>query len=85
MVDEAETMKLSDYIKRLKRKKSKKSKLKPNECPRCGYDGTGRIKDGPNKGKKFPDGFATKILPTGKMSYCQNCQYTEFNDKQVSK
>jgi hypothetical protein len=53
-----------------KNKKTPKKKLKPNECPRCHYDGSTKVKVGHCKGMIFENGFA---IQPGSEHYGKHC------------
>lgn len=63
-----------EWIKRLDKKmKSKARNLKPNECPRCHYDGRGPVKSGPYKGDNFFRGYRDHAHDNTK--WCDLCYF----------
>lgn len=56
-----------------KNKKIPKKKLKPNECPRCHYDGSTKVKVGHCKGIIFENGFAINPELKHHGKHCPAC------------
>ena len=52
-------------------------KLKPKECPRCHYDGSGKVKAGPCKGMKFEKGFTLEPGIEHQGRHCPSCGFWE--------
>lgn len=69
-----------NWIKRLDRKmKNTKRNLKPNECPRCHYDGIGPVKSGPFKDVKGFSGFTKfETVSSGTILRCDICKYQKL-------
>jgi len=67
------------WKKRLIRKSEKESKkqLKANECPRCHYDGSTKVKAGPCKGRIFEKGFVLEPGIEHQGKHCPACGYWE--------
>ncbi len=56
-----------------KNKKKPNKKLKPNECPRCNYDGSTKVKVGHCKGMIFENGFVIQPGLEHQGKHCPAC------------
>lgn len=67
------------WVERLNRKMKKhpKTRLKPNECPRCHYDGSTEVKIGPCKGATFERGFSLESDNNHRGRHCLACDFWE--------
>lgn len=77
--DLRDIMELEKWVKlqEKRNKKFPKKKIKPNECPRCHYDGTRSVPHGPSRGKIIKNSFAWITFEDRKVMHCAVCGFRQ--------